>query len=68
MDQATRTEQTNSEQRQARVRKFIYSEMRTPVATLKSNAEVRSTQWEPIAELPQQTRWLGDMATAGVNG
>ncbi len=66
MAETTRTDQADSGQRTARVRKFIHAEMRTPIETLKANAAIRSTQWEPVVGLPKGVDSLGKMATAGV--
>lgn len=66
MDQAAHSKEADSGQRTARIRRFIHSEMRTPVEVLKANAAIRSTQWEPVVGLPKGVDSLGKMATAGV--
>jgi len=49
MAETTHAGPGNTGQRTAKVRRFIHSEMRTPVEVQRRNAQVRATQWEPVA-------------------
>lgn len=51
MERRVPSQQANAGQLPQKVRRFIHSEMRTPVETLRQNAQIRATQWEPVAGL-----------------
>lgn len=65
MDQTVHSGTNSDSQRAAKVRRLIHAEIRTPIEVQRRNAEVRATQWEPVAGLGANS--LNAKATAGVH-